>query len=198
MWSEVGGREPVHFISDQAAPVPPEYQHVAETVGKPISVITINPRGVIVDRQDKVQHPDLGLGGITIPMPDEEIAVGHSWSQPLELKVRLDDQQIKSIKTRETYRLEKLESGIATISVRTEVLTPIDDPRIESQIVQRISQGEMRFDVDAGRLLSKRLDWDKSVLGFSGAESQMKYLAQFSETLSEAPRTARQSSTDQT
>jgi hypothetical protein len=190
MWSEVGGRQPVHWSSDQKETAPPEYEHVAEHIGKPISVITINPRGEIVQRQDQVQHPDLGLGGITIPLPDEEVAVGESWSQPLEVKVRLEDQRIKPIQTRELYRLEKVETGIATISIKTQILTPVDDPRVKSQIVQRISQGEIRFDIDAGRLVSKQLNWNEQVLGFSGAESNMKYLAQFTEALSETPYTA--------
>ncbi len=105
--------------------------------------------------------------------------------------MRLEDQRIKSIKTRELYVLEKVETGVATISVKTQVLTPVDDPRVKSQIMQRISQGELRFDMDAGRLISKQLDWDESVLGFNGAESNMKYLARFTETLATpAARTA--------
>src|SRR5690606_36662894 len=107
-----------------------------------------------------------------------------------EVKVRLDDQRIKAIQTRELYRLEKVETGIATISIKTQILTPVDDPRVKSQIVQRISQGEIRFDVDAGRLVSKQLYWNEQVLGFSGAESNMKYLAQFTEQLAETPYTA--------
>jgi hypothetical protein len=195
MWSEVAGREAVHYASDQSDPPPPEYAHVAETVGKPISVITIDPRGQIVDRQDKVQHPDLGLGGITVPLPAEAAAIGHSWSQPLELKVRLEDNRIKAIQTRELYRLEKVETGIATISIQTQVLTPVDDPRVKAQIIQRISKGEIRFDIDAGRLVSKRLEWDEAVLGFNGAQSNMKYLAQFNEQLDSSRRTAQQPST---
>jgi hypothetical protein len=190
MWSEVGGRTAIHYASDQPDPPPPEYQQVAENIGKPISVITMNPRGIIVARQDMVQHPDLGLGGIAIPLPDSSIPLGYTWSQPMEVKVRLDDQRIKSIKTRELYRLEKVETGIATISLKTQVLTPLDDPRVKSQIVQRISQGEIRFDLEAGRLVSKQLSWDEQVLGFSGAESNMKYVAQFTEQLSTTPYTA--------
>jgi hypothetical protein len=183
MWSEVSGRDAVRYSSKDAGDPPPEYQHIAQHIGKPISIITMTPLGAIVSREDKVQHPDLGLGGLSIPLPEGEITVGHSWSQPIELKVRLDDQRIQTIKTRELYRLEKVETGVATISIKTQILTPVDDPRVKSQIVQRISQGELRFDIDAGRLLSKELNWDEHVLGFNGAGSSMKYLAKFSEAL---------------
>ncbi|MCA9171194.1 MAG: hypothetical protein KDB23_26155, partial [Planctomycetales bacterium] len=146
--------------------------------------------GNIVNRQDKIQHPDLGLGGLTIPLPAEEIAPGHQWAEPMELKVQLEDKRIQSVKIRELFELVKVETGVATISVKTQVLTPIDDPRVQSQLIQRISKGEIRFDVDNGRILSRQLDWDEQVLGFSGADSNMKYLQRLTETLVPATQTA--------
>lgn len=183
MWSEVDGRAPVHFDTAESQPTPPEFKNVADHVGKPISVVTINPAGATLKREDQVQQPDIGLGGLTIPLPDTAIAIGHQWSVPTELKVQLEDKRIHTIKIRELYELTKVETGVATISVKTQVLTPVEDPRIKSQLIQRISQGEIRFDLDAGRLLSRQLDWDEQVLGFSGADSNMKYLQRLTETL---------------
>lgn len=183
MWSEVSGRQAVKYDSRKDKEAPAEYQVVASHVGKPISVITLSPTGQIVERRDEFSQPELGLGGVSIPLPEGPVSIGHVWSQPMELKVRTEDQRVKVVKTREVYRLERVETGVATISLKTEVLTPLDDARVKSQIIQRISQGEIRFDLDAGRLLSKQLDWDESVVGFAGAESNMKYLARFTETL---------------
>ena len=65
---------------------------------------------------------------------------------------------------------------------KTQVLTPVNDAKIKAQIIQRISEGEIRFDIDSGRLLSKQLDINEVVLGFNGAQSRMKYLARLTET----------------
>ena len=40
---------------------------------------------------------------------------------------------------------------------------------------------EIKFVVDAGRLIHKQMDLDESVHGFSGPESHMQYLARFTE-----------------
>jgi hypothetical protein len=72
-------------------------------------------------------------------------------------------------------------AGVATIEVKTQVLSPVDDPRIRSQLVQRLQFGTIRFDVDAGRVLSKQMDTDEIVIGFQGADSIMQYLARFTE-----------------
>ena len=49
--------------------------------------------------------------------------------------------------------------------------------------MQRIKKGEIKFDVDAGRILSQQMDIDETVIGFNGADSMLKYLARFTEEL---------------
>jgi hypothetical protein len=71
----------------------------------------------------------------------------------------------------------------------TQPLTPVNDPAIEAQLVQQLSKGTIKFDIDSGRLISKRLDWSEHVLGFRGAESSMRYDATWTEEL--VPSSAR-------
>ncbi len=190
MWSEVSGREPIRYNSQADKEPPAEYEHVAKTIGVPISKITMDSRGNVIDREDKVVQPNLGLGGFSIPLPKQEIGIGYRWSQPYDVKVRLQDNRVKTVKTRQRFELTKVETGVATISIKTQILTPINDPRVKAQLVQRISEGEIRFDVDSGRLISKQLDWDTGVLGFNGPNSNMKYLARSTEQLVKKADTA--------
>ena len=132
------------------------------------------------------------MGGLTIALPEEAIAVGGSWSVPREVKVRLGNSEVKPIKVREVYMLDKVETGVASLSIRSEVLTPIDDESVKAQLVQQLSNGTIRFDIDNGRVLSKQLDWDETVVGFQGANSMMEYRARVTESLLDrAVRTAR-------
>ena len=58
--------------------------------------------------------------------------------------------------------------------------------------MQQLSNGVIRFDIDNGRMLSKQLDWDETVVGFQGANSMMEYRAKLTETLiDEVEHTAR-------
>ena len=72
---------------------------------------------------------------------------------------------------------------VATISVESQILTPINDPAIEAQLIQRLSAGTIRFDIAAGRVLSQQLDLDRNVIGFSGTASSMHYVTRFTEQL---------------
>jgi len=153
MWQQLSGREEIRYDSSKDEEPPDEYRHVAETVGVPLGTITISPSGEILRRENARPQFNPGIGELTIPLPPQPVQVGESWTRDGELPIRLNDGKVKRVKTRHVYQLKKVQTGVATIAARTEVLTPVDDPAVQSQLVQRVKRGEVRFDVDAGRVL---------------------------------------------
>ena len=185
MWQRVGDEPLIHYDSKSDEEVPRVYQQTAKTVGVPLSTVTISPPGAIL-AQSSTKPIDLGLGSIVIPFPEKPIKIGDGWNVPRVVTVSLPIDGVrtyKKIKVRQRYTLRSVKAGIATIAVRTEVITPVRDARIESQLIQKMIKGSMRFDLQKGRLRSKTIDWNEHVLGFQGANSNMKYRATFSEQL---------------
>ena len=190
MWSETDGRKKIHYDSRSDDEVPPDYVQMAETIGKPISIVRANVKGQIIDRKDTIKQLDRGTGGLLLPLPDGPVALAAEWAVPSSVTVKMTDGRQKQIKTRIRYRLEKVESGVATISVVTQVLSPVADARVKSQLLQKLSKGEIKFDVDAGRIISKILDWDETVVGFNGPASSMSFLSRMTERLVPAAEVA--------
>lgn len=185
MWQRIGDEPLIHYDSESNEDVPRVYQQTAKTVGIPLSTVTISPPGAIL-AQSSVKPIDLGLGSIVIPFPEKPIKIGDGWNVPRVVTVSLPIDGVRTyrkIKVRQRYTLRSVKAGIATIAVRTEVITPVRDARIESQLIQKMIKGSMRFDLQKGRLRSKTIDWNEHVLGFQGANSNMKYRATFSEQL---------------
>ena len=183
MWSQVDGRQPVQYQSRKDKEAPLEYEKVAQTVGKQLSVVSMERSGKVEERKGQTAQVDTGLGGLVVPLPPAPVKVGATWSVPSEVRVWTVDGSLKAIKTQQLFELTSVEAGVASIMVQTRVLTPDDDPRIRSQLVQGLTNGEIKFDVTAGRILSRKMDWNESVAGFNGPKSNMKYMAEFSETL---------------
>jgi len=52
--------------------------------------------------------------------------------------------------------------------------------------MQQLTNGTVKFDIDAGRVLKKQMEWDESVVGFNGADSMMKYVARYTEEIQPA------------
>lgn len=195
MTQQQGEAEEVRWDSQEYTEPPAIYEHIAAQIGHPLATLTITPRGQEVKREDDTgTKASLGMGSLTLAFPEEPIAVGSSWSVPREVKARGEEGEVKTIKIRELFTLEKVQTGVAYLTVRGEPLTPINEESIRAQVVQQLSNGTIRFDLDNGRMLSKQLDWDETVVGFQGPNSLMEYRARFTERLLDGvERTAKRS-----
>lgn len=193
MTQQQGDNDEIRWSSDSGEEAPKAFSKVAERIGKKLSTVSINPRGQETDRKDNIgSKASLGMGSLSLALPEDPIAIGDSWAIPREIKTRLEDGTIKPIKIRELYTLEKVHSGVASISIRSEPLTPIDEESVRAQVVQQLSNGMIKFDIDAGHMISKELNWDETVVGFQGPNSMMEYRARMSERLIDnVVRTAR-------
>jgi hypothetical protein len=151
----------------------------------------MNCRGKVLDRVEKVDKEAKNPTPITVPMPEEPVSVGHQWSMPYSITVEGVNGGIKKIDMRQVYVLKSVLTGVATIEVETQVLTPVHDASLEAQIIQHMTSGTMKFDVDAGRVISQVTDLDRRVIGFNGPASSMHYLTRLEENmLPDAPKTA--------
>ena len=200
MKNTVTGREPVHYDSTRDETPPPEFAKVAQRVGVPLTVVTMNDRGEVLVREEKAPKGLAAPGQMTIPLPERPVRIGDTWSFPQVIPVKLRSGLTKQINTKQRFRLEEVSHGVATIEMDTQVLTPTNnDPEIEAALVQRISEGTIRFDLDAGRVLSQQVDLDRRVVGFPNASSVMHYRTRFTEkTLAGSESTAEKPSQDAT
>jgi hypothetical protein len=183
MWQRNSGRKEIRYNSQTDDEVPPGYEEVAKSVGVPLSVVTMDERGTIVGRKETRAQPMGVSTQMTMPLPDHPIAVGESWTTPIDIDVTLTDGTMKKVQTRQKFTLESVADDVAHVKVDSQVLTPIHDPSIEAQLVQRMSSGWVKFDINAGRVLSQQLDLDKHVIGFNGPTSSMHYVTRFTEKL---------------
>lgn len=184
MVNEISGRAQVEYDSEKDAAPPAGFADVAKAIGVPLTVFRIDRQGKVLHREEKhVQPGAQGDTPIAIPLPADPVPIGHVWSEPHEVRVMVQGGSNRAINTRRRLELASVQSGIAVIKVDYQILTPVNDPAVEAQLVQRLASGEVRFDIDAGRVVSQQMDVDKHVLGFSGPTSSMHYLMRFTERL---------------
>lgn len=198
MRQRLAGAAEVRYNSQTDAKPPAGFENVAKSVGVPLSTVTMDSRGKVLHRNRHIgqpttaNDPSQNESSMTIPLPDEAVPIGHTWSFPHDVDIPLESGGVKRIKAVQQFTLEEVKNGVATIRLATEVLTPITDPAIEAQLVQREAAGRVRFDIDAGRILGQQLDIDKHVVGFRGEASSIHYRNRFTEQLvREEDRTAR-------
>ena len=184
MRQKLSGHSEVRYNSLTDDKAPTGFKDVAKAVGVPLSVVTLDSRGKILKRELKQSTPGVKHAArVTIPLPEEPVPIGHTWSFPHEVEVPLRSGGIKRVKTLQSFELASVKTGVATIRVATRILSPIRDPAIRSQLVQLESSGEVKFDVDAGCILGQQMDVDKHVVGFHTEASSLHYESRFTEKL---------------
>jgi len=193
MSQKLTGRQEVRYNSKTDKQAPLGFETVADSVGVPLSLVTIDNRGEVKNRQRfPVKGASQNDGPMAVPLPEKPVAVGETWTLPAEVEVPLPAGTIKRVKTVQSFTLQSVKSGVATINVSTQILTPIHDPAVEAMLIQRESSGTVRFDLEAGRILGQQMDLDKNVVGFRGEASSLHYLTRFTEELlPDEPKTAR-------
>lgn len=159
------------------------YEELAKSIGVPLAVVTIDPAGKVLKKEAIYQGSQMGLDDIAMPLAGKKIKIGEFWSTPSEFVAKQEDGDPYKIKLSKVYKLTSVANGIATIDLRTEVLTPVTDARLRSQLIQEMTAGTIRFDMQNGRLISKEVKWDENVIGFSGPQSEMDFHARFTEDL---------------
>jgi hypothetical protein len=180
MWQQTDDHPPIEYDSqNQRGEVPEEYRQFAEWIGVPMATYQIDPNGTVIDRKEVYRSIKFGVGDVTMPLPGRPVRLGQAWHSPGSIMVGLSDGSRKSIRTRIEYRLQSVDDGIATVSFDTQVLTPVDDPRIESQLLQQMSQGEVLFDLNRGQMVARNLAWNRRCLGFKGPDSSVNYVAKY-------------------
>jgi hypothetical protein len=188
MRHRLGDQEEVHYNSRTDLCAPHGFEDVARAVGVPLALVTIDQQGKVLRRhQNFVKAAVPGQGEITVQLPEQAVPVGEGWSSQSNIDVPLSDGSVRRFRAKQSYKLESVKTGVATISLATQIVTPIQDPAIEAQVLQYESSGSVRFDIERGQILGRQNDVDKSVVGFRGEASNIRYIGRSTEEFLPAP-----------
>jgi hypothetical protein len=186
MTSRTSDRGQVRWSSSSDDPAPPGYEQVKASLGVPLSRLVVDRSGRVLERKDLRPCPPSSTGDlVVVPLPEGQVAEGAEWTVPQEVVVEVPGGLRKAVRTRLRYQIASIRDGVATIRVDTTVLTPIDDPRLESRLLERIWNGTIEFDIDQGRVLRRATGIDRRVVGFEGPESSVRYKSSLEERLVE-------------
>jgi len=191
MVNQLPDQKATEYDSTRDKTAPPGFEAAAKAVGVPLSTMRITTHGKVLSRQVKVSNQGSNDDSpIVLRLPDTPVEIGDTWDEPFEVKVNLAKGASKSIKTRWHHKLTDVKNGIAKIEVTYQVLSPTD-AGVELELVQRMMNGQVQFDIGKGRIVAQKMDVDKRIIGFAGPTSSMQYIMKMEEKLlKDEPKTA--------
>jgi hypothetical protein len=178
------GDHPANNYDSTVDKSPPRgFEQPARAVGVPLLAIRIAPNGEVTAREEKqAQGPHAADMPITLVLPREPVAVGQRWSHTYDVPATRQSQAKMVVRTRRVCKLRQVRGGVATIDVQYQILTPVD-PFVRAQLIDRLTDGTIRFDLARGRIIEQEHSIDKRVLGFRGNASSVHLVARMQERL---------------
>ena len=172
------------FNSKTDKDVPMEYEQVSSSLNIPLSKLSIAKTGEVMKKTQLVPYTAGTLDSkILIPLPKHEVAVGDEWKVPEEIQIPQANGTVKKIVIQKVFALESVKNGLAIVKYRTACLTPMDDPKLEVQVIDKLDFGRVELDLDTGHILLQQADVQGSVLGFAGEMSSVDHRGRFVETM---------------
>lgn len=174
------GYDDALYNSRRDKTIPPEFINLEGKIGIPLAHIKIDPQGRTEKKPLREYDGSISENQIVIPLPDQEIGIGSSWSEMKQIDMPQPNQTVKKIKIRREFTLEKILHGLATIQFVALPLTQLT-PKEETQLIEHFAVGTMELDLDAGHFIRQQATIDKLIVGFQGASDSIRYLCRMTE-----------------
>jgi hypothetical protein len=123
--------------------------------------------GVVSDRSTDPSESFLD------PLPAKPVHIGDEWSDDFKVKVSISRNLTQKITLRRRYMLESVTGDLATIRLRTFEITPVQDPQIRGQLVQRTPEGKITFNLERGAITARDLTCSRTETGIMGEGSEI-------------------------
>jgi hypothetical protein len=152
----------------------PVFLAMGNLVRKPHLQVTMSPRGEVssitplIEIKQMPSDPKQVASDVLLKLPEEPLAIGGSWKEDAVIQIPLQgsDRLTKAVKVQRRYTLKGVQNQLATIDMQSKVLTVLEDPEEQMQILRRTPQGSLLIDLRRGLLVSKEFTQDNEVTGF--------------------------------
>ncbi len=180
--------EPIEFQSDDPNKRPAKFAQIMASIGKS-AWLRFNSTGRPVKGPAAKAKPgaadstDGNLEAYLFLLPEQPVAIGETWNDPFATRVKDDEQNLVLIRLQRAYKLAKVVNGRATIECRTFIVTPINNPSVAAQFIERESTGRIEFDIEQGMIVSREWSVDKTIVNAVGSNSSMRAKGRYREKL---------------
>jgi hypothetical protein len=178
-----GGETLLYDSANPDKSTPQLREQMARYVGTVLAVLRVDGYGRVVEVKE-AKHGSAHKYEVELPfvgMLPANPRPGQTWERAYQ--ITLDPPQGTGEKHNavQKYTCKTVADGAATIAVTTELKAPPEAAADRAALVQFLPEGEIVFDLKAGRLRSASLRIDKELKGHQGEGSSYHYVRTYSE-----------------
>jgi hypothetical protein len=164
---------PTTYDTSKKDTPPRGFEKVPESVG-PSGQVRFSPQGKMVRLAGSSPKPSTDPSENFLDLlPAKPVHVGDEWFDDIKIPVSISRNLSQKITLRRRYTLESVDGDVATIRLRTVEITPVQEPMIRAQLVQRAPEGKITFSLARGQITIRDLNCNRTETGIMGEGSEI-------------------------
>ena len=176
--------ETLLFDSENPDKSTPELnKQMSKFIGQTVAIVRIDGFGRVLEVKQGSAASFEAEAPFLVVFPEAKAAAGQAWRRQFNLVLDPPYGTGEKFEAEQRYDCKAIDAGKATLGVTTHFKTMPDNMRERIPLVQKDVQGELIFDVNAGRLISAQLNIDKTVENHQGKGSSYHFKSQYTRQL---------------
>lgn len=186
------GEDPVGYDSAHDSDPPFQFLEVKRSIGQVQARILAAPNGSLksvtpltndsATLKAAAEKNDPRLNFLVV-LPEKPVRIGDSWTDRFKVEVTVDKNLRQEVELQRSYTLSAVNGSVAQIKMKTAVITPVDDPQIKVQLIQRTPAGTIDFDLEKGLILSMHTKAEQTVVDAFGPATSITASSKLTEKL---------------
>src|SRR5262245_10054618 len=170
------------FDSDNPDKSTPELrEQLGKFVGQTLAVLHVDPLGKVVSVQQGSAAKYEAEPPFVLRLPPQAVSPGQAWERLYDITLEPPLGTGEKHPSIQRYQLTRADGALAAITLSTQVKTAPTSPSDAIPLLQKQPEGELTFNIAAGRLESANLRIDKQVQNHQGEGSSYRFVSTYKE-----------------
>lgn len=180
------------YDSAVAGEPPQGFGDVAANVGRALARVHLTSNGEMTKVTPLANAPQSLVAmaaqndsklNFLVPFPKEPVGVGAVWKDRYQTPVTVGQGLSQPVTLQREFELKSVSGSVATINFKTIVITPLGNPQVEAQLLQRRPAGVIEFNLERGLIVSQITKAAGDVVNPFGANTQLSATLESTERL---------------
>jgi hypothetical protein len=159
-------------------------EQLTRLIGQPLAVIRLDPSGKVIEVLDCKHGPATRFESeppFTLVLPGAAPQAGQGWERTYQITLAPPQGAGEKFDATQKYMCQAIKDGKATVALTTLIKNLPASLLDQVPLLQAQPQGEVVFDVQAGRMESTQLRIDKELINHQGEGSRYRFESLYTE-----------------
>jgi hypothetical protein len=174
------------LLYDSANPdksTPELKEQMSKFIGQTLAVLRIDSQGRVLEVKQGSASRYEAEPPFVVVLPTGAVKEGHVWLRPYHVTLDPPYGVGEKLEATQKYQCTTIVGGKATVAVANQFKSMPASVKDHVPLVQKMTEGQIIFDIPAGRMTAAQLNIDRTLMNHQGEGSSYHFQSWFTEQL---------------